>query len=154
MADDKLRSDDPQAGPEPQVGSGLSSLAKVLGFAASGGLAFLTDAMTLETLTRVFDMAPQVARVIAIALAMVVGWFAHRTMTFQIARAPTIMEFLRYAAVAWSTALINYLIFVGILWQWPDVRPLGALVFASLCAMILSYLGMKFGVFNVRRDRA
>ncbi|MFM2422559.1 MAG: hypothetical protein RL291_1089 [Pseudomonadota bacterium] len=132
----------------PPDEDGTSALAKVLGFAASGGLAFLTDAMTLETLTRVFEMHPAIARIIAIALAMVVGWFAHRTMTFQVAHPPTIIEFVRYVGMAWVVAAINYAIFVSILWLWPEVRPLGALVFASLIAMIASYVGMKFGVFT------
>lgn len=149
MRDDLgLPRDDREQQPSAEPSEGLSALMKALGFAASGGLAFLTDALTLETLVSVFEVPPAIARAIAIALAMVVGWFSHRTLTFRIARPPSISEFVRYAGVAWVAAAVNYTIFLAILWLLPDVRPLGALVVASLLAMIVSYVGMKFGVFR------
>lgn len=140
--------------PEPPPPPEASPLLKALGFAASGGFAFLTDALTLEALVRFAGLVPAVARLIAIAAAMVVGWYAHRTLTFQIKTRPTVVEFLRYAAVAWVAAAVNYAIFIAILWLWPDTRPLGALVVASLVAMVASYLGMRFGVFTPRPPRA
>ena len=44
---------------------------------------------------------------------------------------------------------VNYAIFVAIMLIWPDTLPLMALVVASLAAMVVSYIGMRFGAFRV-----
>ena len=118
------------------------------GFALSGGIAFSTDALVLELLTRLVGLPPLVARLIAIACAMAAGWRAHRYLTFGLATPPTLKEFLAYAAVASTSAGINYIVFAGILLWRPQTYPLAALVAASLVAMTFAYLGMRFGAFR------
>ncbi len=118
------------------------------GFVVSGGIAFTTDALVLESLTRFAGLPPLVARLAAIACAMVAGWLAHRRLTFDLPTRPTPKEFLGYAAVAWTSAGINYAVFAAILLWRPATYPLVALVGASLVAMTFSYLGMRFGAFR------
>jgi putative flippase GtrA len=122
------------------------------GFAVSGAIAFGTDAAVLELLTRFAAMPPLAARLIAIACAMVAGWRAHRRLTFAVATAPTLKEFLAYVAVASTSAAINYLVFAAILLLRPATYPFAALVASSLAAMVFAYLGMRFGAF--RRGRS
>jgi putative flippase GtrA len=118
-----------------------------LGFLFSGGLAFLTDACILTALT-LLGLHPIVARLFAISIAMVVGWLAHRRFTFRLSTAPRFTEFLRYAAVGWTVAALNYSIFVLIVLLRPSIPPLYALFASSLVAMVFAYLGMRYAAFR------
>lgn len=120
-----------------------------LGFLVSGSLAFVTDALVLEFLMRTLDLEPIIARLGSISMAMVVGWLSHRRLTFAISTAPSLGEFVRYAAVAWFSAGFNYVVFVAIMLIWPETLPFMALVVAALAAMVVSYIGMRFGAFRM-----
>ena len=61
-------------------------------------------------------------------------------------------EFLRYAGVAWTAAVVNYGLFVLIVLAYPAIEPLVALVISSAVAMVFAYLGMRFAAFCQRRD--
>jgi putative flippase GtrA len=115
--------------------AGRHPLRHGLGFLVSGSIAFAVDAVILKTLIAVFAVHPVLARLAAISIAMVAGWLAHRTLTFAVRAPPSVPEFLRYAAVAWTAAAINYGLFVLI-------------VLASVGAMVFSYLGMRFSAFR------
>ena len=117
-------------------------------FLASGGTAFLTDAGILAALTRGAGMDPFTARLIAIACAMVVAFYAHRTMTFAVKTSPTWHEFAKFIGVATTASVINYAIYAGILLIRPGTDPLVALVAATAISMCFSYAGMRFGVFR------
>ncbi len=119
-----------------------------LGFVFSGALAFLVDAAVLKLLTLGLGLHPVVARLAAISAAMVTAWLAHRRFTFRMATPPTFPEFLRYAAVGWAAATINYGVFAAIILARPGLEPLYALLASSLVAMVFSYLGMRFAAFR------
>lgn len=119
-----------------------------VGFIVSGSIAFVTDAVVLLLLSRVIGLAPLLARLISIGCAMVAGWRAHRYLTFGLATRPSLKEFLGYAAVAWTAAGINYVVFAAVLLLRPNTFELIALVVSSLFAMTFSYLGMRFGAFR------
>jgi putative flippase GtrA len=121
------------------------------GFLASGLIALSIDAGVLETGVRMLHLHPLAARLIAISCAMVGGWLAHRTLTFALRSRPTFQEFVRYAAVAWTTAAINYGSFAAVLILRPATPPLLALVVSSLIATIFAYFGMRYGAFRGRK---
>jgi putative flippase GtrA len=121
------------------------------GFAISGAIAFATDAAVLATLTRGFGVDPFVARIGAIGVAMIAGYFAHRRLTFAVDSPPSLIEFAKFAGVASGGAALNYAIYAGVLLAAPQIEPLLALAIASIVAMAASYLGYRFGVFT-RRD--
>ena len=58
--------------------------------------------------------------------------------------------FARYAAVGWLSAAVNYALFAALLLAWPRLDPLAALVASSAAAMVVAYLGMRFGAFARR----
>lgn len=118
------------------------------GFLVSGGLAFATDAGMLALLTRGFGIGPFVARALAIACAMVVGWLGHRRLTFDVPARPSWREFAHYAALQWTSVASNYGLYALLLALWPRLEPLPAMFVSSLVAMAVSYLGMRFGVFR------
>ena len=119
-----------------------------LGFLFSGGLAFCVDAAMLQLLMALFDLDPIVARIGSISVAMIAGWLSHRRFTFRVSAPPSLAEFLRYAAVAWFSAAVNYAVFVAVLIVWPETMPIVALVIAAGVAMFVSYVGMRFAAFR------
>ena len=131
---------------------GRSTSRHLGGFFASGLLALSVDACVLLVGVRLFGLSPFVARLLAISVAMVAAWLAHRKFTFALTVRPSLTEFIRYAAAAWTTAGINYLVFASVLLAYPGITPLGALVVASIVATIFSYLSMRYGVFRRYRQ--
>ena len=118
------------------------------GFLASGTLAFLTDAGILFVTTRGLGLDPFTARIIAIGGAMIVGYFAHRRFTFRSTGPASLTEFVKFAGVAMAAASINYACYAAIMLARGGTDPLAALVAASIVAMIVSYAGMRVGVFK------
>lgn len=133
--------------PEVSVSHGL--VRHGAGFVLSGGIAFVVDAVILHLLMAYAGFDPIVARIGSISVAMVAGWLSHRRLTFNLRHAPSIAEFTRYAAVAWFSAGVNYLMFAGILLLWPNTPAFVALFIASGLAMFVSYVGMRYAAFRV-----
>lgn len=121
------------------------------GFVVSGLIAFATDAAVLAVLTRGLGTDPFLARIAAIFVAMIAGYFAHRRLTFAVAAPPSLAEFGKFAGVASGAALLNYVIYAGLLLTIDGMEPLVALVIASGVAMAASYVGYRFGVFRKAR---
>jgi putative flippase GtrA len=117
-------------------------------FVACGTFAFALDGLILKLLVVLGGLNPIVARLGAIAVAMVAGWLSHRTFTFALTTPPTLAEFLRYIAVGWLVSAINYGVFVAIMLARPATEPLLALVAASGVAMVFAYVGMRFAAFQ------
>ena len=86
------------------------------GFLVSGLIALTCDAAVLQIGILVFGLHPLAARLIAISVAMVAGWLAHRRLTFSLTTPPTLGEFTRYSAIAWTTASLNYAAFAAVLY--------------------------------------
>lgn len=118
------------------------------GFLVSGLIALACDAAILQLGILVFGLHPLAARLIAISVAMVAGWLAHRRLTFSLTSPPTLGEFTRYSAIAWTTASLNYVAFAIILLVSPGVHPLAALAIASILATFFAYIGMRYGAFR------
>lgn len=127
---------------------GRSTVKHGAGFIASGVIATATDAAVLVALTKGFAFDPFSSRIAAIGCAMVVGFFAHRRLTFDVQESATLAQFGRFVSVAVSAAAINYAIYAGILLVWPQTEPLVAMLAPTLAAMTISYLGLRFAVFH------
>lgn len=118
------------------------------GFVAAGIIAFSVDAAVLAALIKGLEWEPFSARLGSVSVAMFAAWQAHRRLTFVVKQPPSIKEFVSYAAVAWTSAAVNYGLYAVILNVRPETDPLAALFVASLIAMFVSYFGMRFGVFG------
>jgi putative flippase GtrA len=123
------------------------------GFLAAGLIATATDAGILVFLTRVAGLDPFTARLIAIACAMVAGYFAHRRLTFAVRYSATFKQFAGYVGVAATAAALNYAVYAAILLTKPGTEPLLAMLAPTLLAMATSYGGMRFAVFRKTTDR-
>ncbi len=129
-------------------GPTTSGLAHWLGFLGSGIASFLIDGGVLKLLTAGFGAPVLPSRVASIAIAICTGWLMHRTFTFRVTAPLSLAEFARFVSVAWSTAVINYLLFVAILYLRPAIDPLLAVFIAGVIAMVWSYVGLRFGAFR------
>lgn len=126
----------------------LDTAKHAAGFLIAGAIATAADAAVLTALTRLFGIDPFLARVPAIGLAIVAGYFAHRHWTFAVKEPPSLREFLKFTGVAIGTAAINYAVYAGLLLARPSLAPLAAMLIATAVAMSASYLGYRFGVFR------
>ena len=118
------------------------------GFITSGLIATATDAAVLAVLTRGFGIDPYSARVVAIAVAMVAGFFAHRRLSFGVTEAATFAQFGKFVSVAASVSIINYAMYAGFLLFQPGTEPLFAFVIATVFSIAASYFGLRYGVFR------
>jgi putative flippase GtrA len=118
------------------------------GFVVSGSTAFVVDMTMTWLLVRGARLDPFSARLIAILLATVVAWLMHRRITFNVAYAPSLAEFLRFFAVASGANSANYVVYAAILLLAPLTPLLVAIVLSGGLAAILSYFGFRFGVFH------
>ena len=125
-----------------------NALRQGTGFLVSGTLAFATDATILVALTHGAGFDPFTARIIAICCAMIVGFFAHRRITFAVSTPATAAEFFKFLGVAASASALSFSIYSGILLLRPVTEPFVALVAATAVAMVYSYIGYSFGVFR------
>ena len=118
------------------------------GFIFSGLTAFVVDIATTWVLVGAARLDPFSARLIGILLATVVAWLMHRRITFNVARGPSLAEFLRFFVVASGANAANYVVYAAILLMVPQAPLTVAIVISSGVAGLLSYLGFRFGVFR------
>ncbi|MDM9627013.1 GtrA family protein [Rhizobium sp. S152] len=121
---------------------------KLIRFGIAGGLGFLIDASVLAALLHLTPLGPFVARVIAIALAMLATWLFNRTFTFDRSPHSLAAEGFRYGSVGITSALVNYALYAALLIALPALQPLAALVFATAASMFFSFFGYSRFVFR------
>lgn len=128
----------------------IAGLKHAAGFLVSGIAAFVTDTGVTKLIGWLTAWPWAACRIVGIAAAMVVSWACHRRLTFAMTAPPSLSEFARYVALAWTTAALNYAVFLVVLWFNPSIDTTIAIAISSLVAMVYSYLGMRIGVFNRR----
>jgi putative flippase GtrA len=122
----------------------------IAGFLVSGLAAFLMDVGVTKLVGAVTGWPWGVCRAVAIPPAMLVSWLCHRHLTFAVETPANLREFARFFAMSWSTVLVNYLLFLAVLWLRPGLDAGFAIFLSSLVAMAYSYVAMRFGVFVKR----
>lgn len=114
-------------------------------FLVVGVAGFLVDAGITVGLIAL-GLAPWVARIPGIALAMGFTWLANRRFAFSVQRGRTIGEAARYALVAISMAAVNYLGYLGFIRL--GLPAAGAIVVSTLLQAILSFHAYRRFVFS------
>jgi len=119
-----------------------------LRFLLVGGSGLFIDAGLTYLLVRL-DVAPWLARMPAILVAMAYTWLANRYFTYRVTTARSTSEALRYVVVAIATAAVNYLIYFVFISN--GVWPAAAVTLATAFQTILSFQGYRHFVFRIRR---
>lgn len=117
-------------------------------FAVAGGAGFLVDASVLALFLWATPLGPLVARIFAIAAAMLFTFWLNRTFTFGRSHRGVAAEGARYGGVGISAALLNYAVYSALVLAFPALWPVLAVAVASLVAMVWSLLGYSRFVFD------
>jgi putative flippase GtrA len=126
----------------------LARLKHYLTFVTAGTIAFITDVSVFMLLHDLMRVWVQPARFLSISVAMVVSWLINRTWTFAVQQSPSLLEFLRFAAMGWVSSACNYAVFLAIVLLAPDLPYWLDIGISSVVAMAVSYLGMSRAVFR------
>ena len=122
-------------------------LKRLFRFALVGGIGFIVDVgLTLGLIHQGAD--PYSSRILGLALAMLTTWRLNRALTFGPSDTTQASEGVRYFVVAILTALLNYLIYAGLLLSISGMMPVFAVVLATGVSMIASYLGYSRFAFR------
>ena len=114
-------------------------------FLLVGGLGFCIDAGITYLLIQL-TIAPWIARIPAILLAMTFTWLVNRYFTYQVDKPHSTHEALRYALVASAMAAINYLIYCVLIRY--GIEPLVAVTLATVCQTVISFHAYRYFVFS------
>lgn len=121
---------------------------KLIRFGIAGGIGFIVDAGVLALLLHLTPLGPFLARLIAIAVAMIATWSFNRAFTFGRSGRSLAVEGFRYGSVGVTTAFLNYALYSILLISLPMLQPLAAMVFASAASMVFSFFGYSRFVFG------
>jgi putative flippase GtrA len=116
-----------------------------LKFLVVGGAGFVIDASINYGLIQA-GVDGKIARVPAIASAMLFTWLANRQFTYATAEKRSLKEALRYMAVAAVMACFNYAIYVVLLKF--GVWSVAAVTIATLCQTVVSFHAYRRIVFT------
>ena len=116
-------------------------------FLVVGSLGFLIDAGLTSLLIRV-DVSPFLARIPAIAFAMLFTWLVNRRFTFAVKEERSGREAIKYALVAFATAAFNYIVYYVLVAQGVVVAV--AVALATGAQVALSFYGYRHFAFAER----
>ena len=119
-----------------------------LRFLIVGGTGFLIDAGITLLLVKSF-VVPWVARIPAIATAMLFTWIANRYFTYAAKAQPTHREAVAYFSVAMAMAALNYGVYVALISA--GLLPIVAVTLATVCQTVASFHGYKRFVFGRKK---
>lgn len=114
-------------------------------FLLVGGVGFCIDAGLTYLLIQL-TIAPWLARIPAIFLAMVFTWLANRYFTYRVTRARSTIEAMHYSIVALIMALVNYLIYIFLVRY--GIWPVAAVTLATACQTMISFHAYRHFVFR------
>jgi len=134
-------------------GAARDEAGRIARFLAVGGTGFLVDAAVLAVMTELLSVGALPGRTVSFSVAVLSTWLLNRRWSFRTREAPSWGEFLRYLTSQGTGLSVNLAVFVtlGAFAPDPASRPLVALAVASMVAMIVNYLGLRFVVFGLRR---
>ena len=116
-----------------------------LRFLIVGAIGFVVDAGLVFLLTGA-GFSAFLARVPALAAAILTTWLLNRTVTFRVAAPRSRAELTRYAMVALSSAALNYALYAGLvaLGMWP----VAAVALATICLLFYNFIGYRRYAFR------
>lgn len=117
-------------------------------FVLVGCVGFCIDAGLTYALSS-FGLSPLLARIPAIALAILATWLLNRLLTFEVEQPRSARELMRYFSVAILSAVLNYGVYTALVLA--GVLPLLAVAIATLLLMCFSFFGYKLFAFRMQR---
>lgn len=124
-------------------------------FCIAGGVGFAVDIGVLVFFLH-FDLLNEfIARIFSIGAALLSTWPINRNFTFQKGNRSVASEGFRYGSVGISSNLLNYAIYVSLLFVFSDsLRPTFAVAISSALATCWAYFGYSRFVYGAPKDKA
>jgi len=116
-------------------------------FVVVGCLGFVVDAGVVFVLYET-GVSPVVARIPALAAAILTTWTLNRTLTFRVNAPKSRNEVLRYVAVALSAAALNFLLYTALVLM--GVWPVAAVAASTIVLLFYSFFGYRRFAFRPR----
>lgn len=113
-------------------------------FILVGGLGFFIDAYVTYLLIQLM-IAPWIARIPAIVIAMTFTWIANRNFTYKVKNPRSTNEAIRYAFIAVFMASFNYLIYLFLVGY--GISPVVSVTMATACQTLISFHAYRYFVF-------
>lgn len=123
-------------------------MGRFIRFALVGVAGTLTDAGVLAALLAATPLGPLSARVFSIAIAMLTTWTLNRMFTFGPSGRGVAAEGALYVAVALGVSAFNWLVYAGLLYGFPSLPPVIAVLIAAGLAAALAWFGYSRAVFK------
>lgn len=123
---------------------------QLLHFALAGGLGFLVDASLVQGLVGLAGMDPYLARIPAVAAAILTTFAYNRAITFADRRGPRMLaEFGRYVLSCSAGLVANYAAYAAVLAGFPALRewPVAGVAVGALAGMVVNFAAARYFVF-------
>lgn len=117
------------------------SINRIVAFAFAGGSGFLVDVSVLYALMQTTPLDEFSARIISIGFALLTNFSINRFVTFGPSGDHLIAELMRYLSIASIGAVLNYLVYVGLLLAVSAMTPFLATLIALIIVSVFSYAG-------------
>lgn len=116
-------------------------------FVFVGCVGFIIDAGVVFVLSEA-GISPVLARIPSLAAAIFTTWTLNRTLTFRVKAPKSRDEVVRYAAVALSAAIMNFLLYTALVLI--DVWPVIAVALSTIVLLFYSFFGYRKFAFRPR----
>ncbi len=123
---------------------------QLLHFALAGTLGFVVDAALVQGLVRFAGMDPYLARIPAVAAAILTTFAYNRAITFADRRSPRLLaEFGRYVLSCSAGLAANYAAYAAVLGGFPALRdwPVAGVAVGALAGMVVNFVAARYFVF-------
>jgi putative flippase GtrA len=119
-------------------------------FIVVGCLGFVVDAGVVFVLSEA-GVSPILARIPALAAAILTTWTLNRTLTFRVNAPKSRGEVARYIVVALSSAALNFLLYTVLVLV--DVWPVTAVAASTIALLFYSFYGYRQFAFRPRLSK-
>ena len=128
-------------------------LRRLVGFGAVGTVGFVVDAAVLTAVSSGLGVNVYVARCVSFSTAVLVTWLLNRAYVFAGSSRPRnrkLGEYGRYFGIQVLGAMINLVVFVALLAEYPGLEaiPIVPLAAGSLLALFFNFAGAQWWVFT------
>ena len=117
-------------------------------FLIAGIVGFTIEAVIIFFVTKYLMVNPFLARVLSFPVAVSSTWFINSKFSFRQHSQPSIAKFYRYLNSTILAQLSNFFSYGLIIFYFPMILPIMALIFSSLLAMNISFFLYLRYVFN------
>lgn len=127
---------------------------QVRSFALIGAVGFIVDGGILTALHSFAGFSATKARLVSFPVAVTLTWYLNRRRTFRQQKDQnSSREWARYAAVNSVGALLNLLVFLGLVHQWQSLSefPIVPLAIAAGVALVFNFAGSKLFAFRPKQ---